>query len=292
MGARSTTCHCRRQTAFLFWKYGQIKKKAQGTLGSKCPSWWSKGRPRRLIHKDVMEKHKRTFWPTQYLAHHEWLVLQESSLSHLKKGLFGGKDSLIKCEEWAQCARGQFNESYLVPTGKEPTCQCRTCKRCGFDPWVGKIPWRRAWQPTPVFLPGEHSSLRTEEPGELHGARGVHGVAKSQTWLKWFSMEHRWPDTLLGRKWVLRECDWLRNEEIWLHLLALILPMEDVWLCDPMDCSSPGSSVHGISQTRMLEWVAISFSRGSSQPREQTRISWVSCTGRWILYQLSHWLEG
>ena len=35
-------------------------------------------------------------------------------------------------------------------------------------------------------------------------------------------------------------------------------------LCDPMDCSPPGSSVHGISQTRILEWVAISFSRGSS----------------------------
>ena len=44
-------------------------------------------------------------------------------------------------------------------------------------------------------------------------------------------------------------------------------------LCDPMDCSLPGSSVHGIFQARVLEWVAISFSRGSSQPRDQT---WVS----------------
>ena len=41
-------------------------------------------------------------------------------------------------------------------------------------------------------------------------------------------------------------------------------------LCDPMDCSPPGSSAHGISQARTLEWVAISFSRGSSQPRDQT----------------------
>ena len=39
--------------------------------------------------------------------------------------------------------------------GKEPACQCTRYKRCGFDPWVGEIPWRRAWQPTPVFLPGE-----------------------------------------------------------------------------------------------------------------------------------------
>ena len=45
-------------------------------------------------------------------------------------------------------------------------------------------------------------------------------------------------------------------------------------LCDPMDCSLPGSSVHGISQARILEWVAIPFPRGSSRSRDRT---WVSC---------------
>ena len=54
--------------------------------------------------------------------------------------------------------------------------------------------------------------------------------------------------------------------------------------CDPMDCSPPGSSVHGISQARILEWVTTSFSRGSSWPRDQT---WVSCIGRPLLY---HWV--
>ena len=44
-------------------------------------------------------------------------------------------------------------------------------------------------------------------------------------------------------------------------------------LCDPMDCSPPGSSIHGILQARILEWVAISFSRGSSRPRDQTQVS-------------------
>ena len=44
-------------------------------------------------------------------------------------------------------------------------------------------------------------------------------------------------------------------------------------LCDPMDCSLPGSSVHGIFQAIVLEWVAISFSKGSSQPRDRTRVS-------------------
>ena len=46
-------------------------------------------------------------------------------------------------------------------SGKELTCQCRRCKRHGLDLWVKKIPWRRAWQPTPVFLPGESLGQRS-----------------------------------------------------------------------------------------------------------------------------------
>ena len=62
----------------------------------------------------------------------------------------------------------QFGENYLILSGtggKEPAHQYRRRKGLGFDPWVRKIPWRRAWQPTPVFLPGE--SPWTEEPGGL-----------------------------------------------------------------------------------------------------------------------------
>ena len=57
-------------------------------------------------------------------------------------------------------------------------------------------------------------------------------------------------------------------------------------LCDSMDCSPPGSSAHGIFQARILEWVAISFFRGSSQPRNQTCIRW---TSRSILYHWATW---
>ena len=56
-------------------------------------------------------------------------------------------------------------------------------------------------------------------------------------------------------------------------------------LCHPMDCSLPGSSVHGIFQATILEWAAISFSRGSSQPRDQTQVS--RSVGR-CFYHLSH----
>ena len=47
-------------------------------------------------------------------------------------------------------------------------------------------------------------------------------------------------------------------------------------LCDPVDCSLPGSSLHGVLQSRILEWVAISFSRGSSQPRDGTPVSHIA----------------
>ena len=50
-------------------------------------------------------------------------------------------------------------------------------------------------------------------------------------------------------------------------------------LCNSMDCNPPGSSVHGILQARILAWVVIYFSRGSSQPRDWT---WVSCIARWL----------
>ena len=59
-------------------------------------------------------------------------------------------------------------------SGKGPVCQHRRHKRRRFSPWVGKVPWRSAWQPTPVFW-----------PGESHGQRSlcIHKVAKSRTWL-------------------------------------------------------------------------------------------------------------
>ena len=60
-------------------------------------------------------------------------------------------------------------------------------------------------------------------------------------------------------------------------------------LCDPMDDSLPGSSVHGIFQARILEWVVISFSRGSSQPRDWTHVSWASCIGQGLLHRFTTW---
>ena len=68
-----------------------------------------------------------------------------------------------------------------------------------------------------------------------------------------------------------------------LHMLVKSLQYCPV-LCDSMDHNLPGSSVHEILQVRILEWFAISFSRGSFLPRDQTRISHVPCIGKRVLY--------
>ena len=68
----------------------------------------------------------------------------------------------------------------------------------------------------------------------------------------------------------------------WGHFCCLVT-QSCLTVCNPMDYSPSGSSVHGILQARIVKWVAISSSRRSSWPRDQT---WVSCIGRWILY---HW---
>ena len=112
--------------------------------------------------------------------------------------------------------------------GKELACQCRRRGRCGFNPWVRKMPWRRKWQPTPVSL-----------PEEFHGQRSLAGYSP------W---GHMWSWTC-----------------VCMHAQSLQFCLT---LCEPLDCGPPGSSVHGIPQVRILEWVAISFFRGSSQAKD------------------------
>ena len=82
------------------------------------------------------------------------------------------------CASWSKLQRGQvprtgmdlvsvylssirINFGFPGGSGVKNPRQCKRCRRCGFDSWVGKIPWRRAWQPTPVFLPGESHGRRS-----------------------------------------------------------------------------------------------------------------------------------
>ena len=65
----------------------------------------------------------------------------------------------------------------------------------------------------------------------------------------------------------------MKTKESWREKSESEVAQSCQTLCDPMDCSLPGFSIHGILQARILEWVAISFCRGSSQPRDQTQVS-------------------
>ena len=95
-------------------------------------------------------------------------------------------------------------------TGKESTWQCRSCRRCRFDPCVGKTPWRRKWQPTPVFLPEESHGQRSlvcyssqgpkrvrhdwsngAQRSSLGPGNGERCVAKSSCYLSWQWADHQ-----------------------------------------------------------------------------------------------------
>ena len=81
----------------------------------------------------------------------------------------------------------------------------------------------------------------------------------------------------------------LRNSRQFMYACVYACePKSCLTICDPKDCSLPGSSVHGILQARILEWVALPSSGGSSQPRDRTHVSYVSCIGRLVLYRYHH----
>ena len=90
----------------------------------------------------------------------------------------------------------------------------------------------------------------------------------------------------------MNACILLNSLYIWLlftNRTVLCLDVQScLTLCDPMDCSWPGSSVHGILQARILKWVTMPSSSGSSQPKHWTSVFYVSCIGRWVLYHSHH----
>ena len=126
------------------------------------------------------------------------------------------------------------------------------------------LPWRIPW---------------TEEPGGLQ-SMGL----QSQTRLKRLGTQH-------SSNWNISKS--ATGESLTSHprnffhsgpCASAKLFQSRLTLCNPMDCNPPGFSVHGIFQARILEWVAISFSKGSSWGRDWTCMSYISCIGRCVLY--------
>ena len=149
------------------------------------------------------------------------------------------------------------------------------CRRPGFKPWVRKIPWIRKWQPTPVFLPGESHEQRSLAGCSPWGHKELDMTKHTHTHTHTLNLlpvsdsvwPHRWQPTRLPRPWDSPG----KNTRVGCHFLLQCMKVKREsevaqsrpTLSDPMDCSLPGSSVHGIFQARVLEWGAIAFSFSS-----------------------------
>ena len=85
--------------------------------------------------------------------------------------------------------------------GKESTCQCRRCKRLGFNPWVRKIPWRKKWLPTLVFLPSKYhrqSSLVGYSPWSCKESDMTELLSTAQCWWSSLKVRYRARDSVAG----------------------------------------------------------------------------------------------
>ena len=107
-----------------------------------------------------------TSWQTvgrqwkQWQAIFAWVSIALQMVTAAMK-LAPSKKSYDKRSQHIKRLRHHFCGPPWWLSGKEPACQCRWCKRCGLDPWVGKIPWRRKRQLTPVFLPTKVCVVKT-----------------------------------------------------------------------------------------------------------------------------------
>ena len=140
----------------------------------------------------------------------------------------------------------------------------------------------------------------------------VHGVFQARV-LEWVPIWYKWPTATRGRidvsqsrvlvclkyfiAWIYISISCSRGrlgESVFLGKVSqdkqgsVCESLGRVRLCDPMGCSPPGSSVHGILHAGILEWVVMPSSRGSFWPRDQTHVSYISWIGRWILYRCFH----
>ena len=128
---------------------------------------------------------------------------------------------------------------------KKSACQCRNW---GFDPWNRNNLWRKNGNPLQYSCLGNPKQRTGYRPWGLRVRQDLE--LKEQVYI------------------IYRIIPLVFNSESESEF-AQLCPT----LCDPMDCSLPGSSVHAIFQAIVLEWIAISFSRGSSRPRDWTRVS-------------------
>ena len=144
----------------------------------------------------------------------------------------------------------------LISTHAHSSCthtsDCLRAWDTHLTPGLGPRAWGLFILPSSLPIPNKNLSLHLSYPGKYHPNK-FQGVV-----FNWSRV-----DLLYGVNF--------RSTTLTLTLMSL----SRVRLCDPMGCSLPGSSIHGIFQARVLEWVSISFSRRSSPPRDRTQVSYI-----------------
>ena len=175
-----------------------------------------------LLYWKKNTKYNITYmWESKIL--HKWTCLQNRNrLTDTFRQTWhkpGWRKFIAKKSIWFWLGMGLPNfckpcTNFWLPrwlSGKEPACQRRRHERCSFHPWVGKIPSKRAWHLTPVFL-----------SGESHGQRNLAGyrITQSRTWLKQLSM-HTWKDRFFFS--LLFICAWSKFNQM-IRWMSLYLP--------------------------------------------------------------------
>ena len=196
-------------------------------------------------------------------------------------------------------------------SGKEFTCQCRRCRRHGFNPWIRKIPWRRKWQPTPALLPGKFHGQQKPTSQSMGLQRVRYDWVSDHTHIYWGKKES------FKRIQLYTYCgshtkmlfSSLLERILYYHIYnkSPILQLFELWTFKDANTYSIHVSVCLIScvQLFVTSWTVTCqgllskhspgknigegchfLLQGSSQPRDQTHIS---CIGRQILYHWATW---
>ena len=149
--------------------------------------------------------------------------------------------------------------------------------------WLSICKWLSCFLPIPFHSTILLSPSRSFPQSQVHVSQ-QHTPEIQNTWVLtacnkfWLWYNLTLPARIQVEKWVIINAFYVCI--LILNVLGCVVAQLCLTLCGPMDYSLPGSSVYGIFQARIRQWVAISFSRGSSWPRDQTRTSCISCIGR------------
>ena len=148
------------------------------------------------------------------------------------------------------------------------------------QPWAGHTTHSQKWD---WFLPRPSSKGAPEEPRWGSAGRVLQTVGLGSLQQLCRSPGPTQTRSIKSQEWAFHQhetsCPGFSCRKV-----KVLLTQSCPTLCDPKDCSPPGSSVFGILQARILDWVAMPSSRRSFQPKDQTRVIFVSCFGRRVPY--------